>query len=85
MTAPLFGEDTPAAAVASGARGASRPDPAASDAALVGDGFGWLAALLPTPRPPVCERCGQPMVLPAGAPVLWTCPACHPQEADPRG
>jgi hypothetical protein len=77
----LFGDDiagTPAAV--SGAH-ANRPDPAASDAALAGDGFGWLAALLPAPAPPACESCGRAMALPAGAPVLWACPACHPGEA----
>lgn len=77
----LFGDDiTEAPAVVSGAR-AGRPDPAASDAALAGDGFGWLAALLPAPASPACEGCGLPMTLPAGAPVLWACPACYPGEA----
>jgi hypothetical protein len=60
---------------------ADRFCPAAYDAALTGDGYGWLADLLPAPRPPACERCGQPMTLPAAAPVLWACPACHPAEA----
>jgi hypothetical protein len=56
-------------------------DPAASDAALAGDGYGWLAAMLPAPGAPACAGCGQVMRLPAAAPVLWACPACHPQEA----
>ena len=60
---------------------AGRFSPAASDAALAGDGYGWLAALLPAPQPPACGECGQPMSLPAAAPVLWACPACHPAEA----
>jgi len=60
---------------------AGRFDPAAWDAALAGDGYGWLAEMAGTPHPPSCEGCGQPMVLPAAAPVLWACPACHPQEA----
>ncbi|MFC6083701.1 hypothetical protein [Sphaerisporangium aureirubrum] len=55
-------------------------DPAASDAALVGDGYLWLATALPRPHPPACHRCHLPEVLPASAPVLWTCPRCHPQE-----
>ncbi|MCA2227401.1 hypothetical protein [Nonomuraea aurantiaca] len=55
-------------------------DPAASDAALIGDGYGWLAAALPAPRPPTCPACHRPTVLPAAAPVLWTCPRCHPTE-----
>jgi len=59
---------------------ARRTAPAAHDAALAGDCFGWLAALLPPPSPPVCGGCGQAMALPASAPVLWACPACHPQE-----
>jgi hypothetical protein len=56
-------------------------DPAASDAALAGDGYGWLAALLPAPAAPPCEGCGTAMQLPATAPVLWACPRCHPGEA----
>lgn len=75
----LFTADTPPT-VASGI-GATRTDPAVSDTALTGDGYGWLAALLPDPEPPACETCGTAMVLPATAPVLWTCPTCHPQEA----
>lgn len=60
---------------------ASRPtEPAASDAALTGDGYGWLAELLPAPAAPACEQCGTVMVLPGSAPVLWTCPACQPAE-----
>jgi hypothetical protein len=74
----LFTPDT-SPTVASGIT-ATRTDPATSDAALAGDGYGWLTALLPTPQPPDCEACGTAMALPASAPVLWTCPACHPQE-----
>lgn len=64
----------------SGAR-AGQFDPAAWDAALSGDGYGWLAGLLPEPTAPACERCARPMRLPVAAPVLWACPACHPEEA----
>ncbi|MGI8446596.1 MAG: hypothetical protein ACR2MP_05295 [Streptosporangiaceae bacterium] len=60
---------------------AGRFDPADSDAALTGDGYGWLADLLPGPPPPACGTCGHPMALPGAAPVLWACPACQPQEA----
>ena len=60
---------------------AGRFGPAASDAALTGDGFGWLAGLLTAPQPPACETCGHLMSLPAAAQVLWACPACHPGEA----
>ncbi|WP_433516471.1 hypothetical protein ACQP2T_13415 [Nonomuraea sp. CA-143628] len=56
-------------------------DPAVSDAALTSDGYTWLAAILPAPTPPVCAACRHPTVLPPTAPVLWTCPRCHPQEA----
>ncbi|MFC4529136.1 hypothetical protein [Sphaerisporangium dianthi] len=56
-------------------------DPAVSDAALVGDGYGWLAAALPAPAAPPCPDCTLPQILPASAPVLWTCPRCHPLEA----
>jgi hypothetical protein len=55
--------------------------PAACDAALAGDGYRWLADLLPAPQSPDCAQCGQPMMLPAAVPVLWACPACHPGEA----
>jgi hypothetical protein len=60
---------------------AGRFSPAASDAALAGDGYGWLADLLGSPQPPACGTCGHPMSLPAAAPVLWACTACHPGEA----
>jgi hypothetical protein len=60
---------------------AGRFDPAAYDATLTGDGYGWLADLLPAPQPPACEGCGRLMSLPAQAPVLWACPACQPAEA----
>ena len=84
MTGPeqaaLFTADTAPAAPVSGVT-AGRYGPAAYDAALTGDGYGWLAGLLAAPQPPACEGCGQPMCLPAAAPVLWACPACHPQEA----
>ena len=84
MTGPaqaaLFTVETEPAAPVSGVP-AGRFGPAAYDAALAGDGYGWLAGLLPAPQPPACERCGRPMSLPAAAPVLWACPACHPGEA----
>jgi hypothetical protein len=84
MTTPaqpaLFDADPPAEARVTGVP-AGRFDPAASDVALAGDAFRWLADLLPAPQPPACQACGQPMSLPAAAPVLWACPACHPQEA----
>ncbi len=84
MTGPaqaaLFTVETEPAAPVSGVP-SGRYDPAAYDAALTGDGYGWLADLLPGPQPPACERCGRPMSLPAAAPVLWACPACHPGEA----
>jgi hypothetical protein len=84
MTAPaqavLFTVEPEPAAPVSGVS-AGRFDPAAYDAALTGDGYGWLAGLLPAPQPPPCETCGRPMTLPAAAPVLWACPACHPEEA----
>ncbi len=76
----LFTADAAPTAPVSGMP-AARFDPAASDAALTGDGYGWLADLLPAPPPPACEGCGQPMTLPSAAPVLWACPACHPGEA----
>jgi hypothetical protein len=84
MTVPeqeaLFTVEAEPAATVSGMP-AGRFEPDAYDAALAGDGYGWLAGLLPAPRPPACEGCGQPMSLPAAAPVLWACPACHPGEA----
>jgi ribosomal protein L37AE/L43A len=84
MTAPpqnaLFTVEAAPAAPVSGIS-AGRFGPAAYDAALTGDGYRWLADLLPGPQPPACEGCGRPMSLPAAAPVLWACPACHPGEA----
>ncbi len=78
--AVLFDLDPAPAEPVSGVR-AGRFGPADYDAALTGDGYGWLAGLLGSPQPPGCESCGQPMSLPAAAPVLWACPACHPREA----
>jgi hypothetical protein len=77
--AALFNLDPAPAEPVSGVP-AGRYDPAVYDAALTGDGYGWLAALLTGPQPPACGRCGQPMSLPAAAPVLWACPACQPAE-----
>ncbi len=83
MTTPaqpaLFDADPAAEAPATGVP-TGRFDPAAYDVALAGDGYGWLADLLPASQPPACEGCEQPMSVPATAPVLWACPACHPQE-----
>jgi hypothetical protein len=78
--ATLFTAEPVPAAPVSGIP-AGRFDPAASDTALAGDGLGWLADLLASPQPPACSACGHPMRLPAAAPVLWACPACHPGEA----
>lgn len=60
-------------------------DPAASDRALIGDGYHWLDALLPAPQSPTCETCGHAMRLPVAAPILWACPACHGGEAGSAG
>jgi DNA polymerase-1 len=60
-------------------------DPAAVDRTLTADGYHWLDALLPAPQAPTCETCGQAMRLPAAAPILWTCTACHPGEAGSAG
>ncbi|WP_433340585.1 hypothetical protein [Streptomyces sp. CA-253872] len=46
------------------------------------DGFAWLAALLPPPRPLLCPRCGRSMRLPQEVPLLWTCPDCEPPGAE---
>ncbi|MET8698260.1 hypothetical protein ABZW10_05205 [Kitasatospora sp. NPDC004723] len=50
-------------------------DTSGFDAAVAGDGYGWLARLLPPPVPLTCPRCRRPMRLPA-VPLLWQCPAC---------
>ncbi|WP_035850659.1 hypothetical protein [Kitasatospora azatica] len=47
----------------------------AFDAAVAGDGYGWLARLLPPPAPLPCPRCRRPMRLPA-VPLLWQCTSC---------
>jgi hypothetical protein len=75
----LFTDFPAAPAVASGI-GAVHTEPGIGEAALTGDGYGWLAKLLPVPAAPTCKRCGVVMVLPGTALVLWTCPTCHPQE-----
>ena len=61
----------------------THPDPAAYAAALTGDGYGWLNTLAGAAQetPETCPSCRTPMVLPDWAPVLWTCPVCHPAEA----
>ncbi|AEH11006.1 hypothetical protein FsymDg_3729 [Candidatus Protofrankia datiscae] len=56
-------------------------DPAAANAGLAGDGYGWLAAMLPAPAPLVCEVHGTVMAL-ADPPPLWICPDC-PGPAGP--
>ena len=75
------GEVTPADLPVTGLRSRPAGDLAALEAALAGDGYAWLADLLPAPQAPACEACGTPMRLPTGAPVLWACPRCHPGEA----
>jgi hypothetical protein len=75
------GDVAPADLPVTGLRARSDADLAALETALAGDGYAWLAALLPAPQAPACEACGTLMRLPAGAPVLWACPACHPAEA----
>ena len=75
------GEIAPADLLVTGLRSRPAGDLTALEAALAGDGYAWLAALLPAPQAPACEACGTPMRLPAGAPVLWACPRCHPGEA----
>jgi hypothetical protein len=75
------GEVAPADLPVTGLRSRPAGDLTALDTALAGDGYAWLAALLPAPQAPACEACGTVMRLPAGAPVLWACPCCHPGEA----
>jgi len=75
------GEVTPADLPVTGLRSLPDVDLGVLESALAGDGYAWLAALLPAPQAPACDACGTPMRLPAGAPVLWACPACHPAEA----
>lgn len=75
------GEVAPAQLPVTGLRSRPQADLAAVDAALAGDGYAWLKAMLPEPQPPQCEACGALMRLPASAPVLWACPVCYPAEA----
>ncbi|GHG82744.1 hypothetical protein [Streptomyces griseocarneus] len=51
-------------------------DTAAYSAALTGDGYGWLARLLPAPVPLTCPRCRYPMHLPPTVRLLWECLTC---------
>lgn len=75
------GDVAPADIPVTGLRCRPGADLAALDDVLAGNGYAWLADLLPAPQAPVCDSCGTPMRLPAAAPVLWACPACHPAEA----
>jgi hypothetical protein len=52
-------------------------DPAAYSPHLAGDGYAWLARVLPPPIALTCPRCRRPMRLPA-VPLLWHCPRCDP-------
>ena len=75
------GEVAPADLPVTGLRSRPDADLAALDDVLAGHGYAWLADLLPAPQAPGGDACGTPMRLPAAAPVLWACPACHPAEA----
>lgn len=90
MTTPLpdgsdglfsTGEVAAAELPVTGLRSRPAADLTVVDVALAGDEYAWLKAMLPAPQPPQCETCRTPMRLPADAPVLWTCPRCHPAEA----
>jgi hypothetical protein len=52
-------------------------DPAGYTPALTGDGFAWLARVLPAPIALACPRCRHPMHL-AHVPLLWQCTSCDP-------
>lgn len=54
-------------------------DAGSYDAALAGDGYGWLGRLLPGPVPLACPRCRRPMRLPTAVRLLWECPTCDPR------
>ncbi|MFI0736831.1 hypothetical protein ACH4PU_01800 [Streptomyces sp. NPDC021100] len=78
MNAPQQNPETPPAVSYQAA------DTTLYDAALAGDGYGWLARLLPAPAPLPCPRCRRPMRLPAVR-LLWQCPACDmPQKGGDR-
>ncbi|MGA5130829.1 hypothetical protein ACPCTO_13570 [Streptomyces olivoreticuli] len=67
-TAP--GQQMPGAAPYLGA------DTVVCNDSLAGDGYGWLARMLPPPVALPCPRCRRPMHLPAHAPLLWQCLVC---------
>ena len=51
-------------------------DPAPVSAALVGDGYGWLRAVLPVPAPIWCVAHRAPMHLTGTANLLFGCGRC---------
>ena len=57
-----------------------RRDLAALDAALAGDQYGWLVAVLDPPAPVECPQCGGTMRPDFGAVILQHGP-CHQEVA----
>jgi hypothetical protein len=51
-------------------------DPGPVAAALAGDGYRWLAAILPAPEPVRCDAHHVPMRLDTAVRLLWVCPRC---------
>jgi hypothetical protein len=52
-------------------------DPAGYTPAITGDGFAWLARILPAPVALTCPRCRRSMRL-TQIPLLWQCNVCDP-------
>jgi hypothetical protein len=58
--------------------------PGPLSAALRGDGYGWLGAVLPAPVPIRCEAHRAPMRLAGTVPLLWECPDCDAERLKPQ-
>lgn len=85
MTAPpaqqdaLFTPESTAPEPESGAVSYLGADTGAYSAVLAGDGYGWLARVLPPPAALPCPRCRRPMRL-AAVPLLWECALCDTRD-----
>jgi hypothetical protein len=55
-------------------------DLSALDAALAGDQYGWLVAVLDAPAPVECPQCGGQMFPQFGSIILQHSP-CHDEQA----
>jgi hypothetical protein len=60
----------------------ARTDPGALSAVLAGDGYGWLAQVLPDPAPVWCTPHRTPMRRTGPARLLYACDRCDAERPD---